>query len=552
LVINADGSYTFTPNENWNGVVPVITYTTNTGLTATLTIEVTPIDDPSMLVNDSQTIVEDEVATGNVLDNDADLDSDLSVVSFDVEGQTYNAGTSVELDDGVLVINADGAYIFTPNENWNGVVPVITYTTNTGLTATLTIEVTPVDDPSVLVNDSQTIAEDEIATGNVLDNDTDLDSDLSVVSFDVEGQTYNAGTSVELDDGVLVINADGSYTFTPNENWNGVVPVITYTTNTGLTATLTIEVTPVDDPSVLVNDSQTIAEDEVATGNVLTNDSDVDNDLTVVSFEVNGDNYTAGSTVELDGGSLVINEDGTYTFTPNENWNGSVPVISYSTNTGETATLTITVTEDATDLSNDSITVAEDTVASGNVLSNDEAGNTSVVSFTLDTNGNGNQESFTAGESVTLSGGILLIGTDGSYSFTPNENWNGSLPVITYTTNTGETATLNIEVTQVDDPSALVNDSQTIVEDTVANGNVLDNDSDIDNNLNVTSFEVEGKTYTTGTTVDLEDGSIVINEDGSYTFTPNENWHGVVPVITYTTNTGETATLTLTVSPVND
>ncbi|MEZ9821950.1 Ig-like domain-containing protein, partial [Shewanella sp. 10N.286.45.A1] len=66
---------------------------------------------------------------------------------------------------------------------------------------------------------------------------------------------------VELDGGNVVINEDGSYTFTPNENWNGNVPVITYTTNTGSTATLTIEVTPVDDPSQLVNDSNTIEED---------------------------------------------------------------------------------------------------------------------------------------------------------------------------------------------------------------------------------------------------------------------------------------------------
>ncbi|WP_351090271.1 Ig-like domain-containing protein, partial [Shewanella sp. S1-49-MNA-CIBAN-0167] len=75
---------------------------------------------------------------------------------------------------------------------WNGQVPVITYTTNTGETATLTIQVTPVNDASVLVNDSNSVAEDTAATGNVLDNDSDVDSDLSVVSFEVDGQTYSA------------------------------------------------------------------------------------------------------------------------------------------------------------------------------------------------------------------------------------------------------------------------------------------------------------------------------------------------------------------------
>ncbi|MCL1141072.1 retention module-containing protein, partial [Shewanella pneumatophori] len=406
-------------------------------------------DSPTVTINDTQTITEDGIATGNVLNNDSDIDSDLSVTSFEVNGETYAAGTTVVLDGGSLVINADGSYTFTPNADWNGTVPVISYTTNTGETATLTLEVTAIDDPSIVVNDSQTIAEDQVATGNVLANDSDIDSDLSVTSFEVNGETYAAGTTVVLDGGSLVINADGSYTFTPNADWNGTVPVISYTTNTGESATLTLEVTAVDDPSVVANDSQTIAEDQVATGNVLANDSDIDSDLSVTSFEVNGETYAAGTTVALDGGSLVINADGSYTFTPNADWNGTVPVISYTTNTGETATLTL-------------------------------------------------------------------------------------------------------EVAPIDDPSIVVNDSQTIAEDEVATGNVLANDSDIDSDLSVTSFEVNGETYAAGTTVALDGGSLVINADGSYTFTPNADWNGVVPVISYTTNTGETATLTLEVTPTVD
>ncbi|QYK01164.1 Ig-like domain-containing protein [Shewanella psychrotolerans] len=550
LVINTDGSYTFTPNDNWNGAAPVITYTTNTGVSATLTIEVTPVDDASVLANDSNTIAEDTVATGNVLDNDSDIDSELSVVSFTVNGETVTAGTTVELDGGALVINTDGSYTFTPNDNWNGSVPVITYTTNTGASATLTIEVTPVDDASVLANDSNTIAEDAVATGNVLDNDSDIDSDLSVVSFTVNGETVTAGTTVELDGGALVIDTDGSYTFTPNDNWNGTVPIITYTTNTGVSATLTIEVTPVDDASVLANDSNTIAEDTVATGNVLDNDSDIDSELSVVSFTVNGETVTAGTTVELDGGALVIDTDGSYTFTPNDNWNGSVPVITYTTNTGANATLTIEVTpvDDASVLANDSNTIAEDTVATGNVLDNDSDidSELSVVSFTV------NGETVTAGTTVELDGGALVIDTDGSYTFTPNDNWNGTVPIITYTTNTGVSATLTIEVTPVDDASVLANDSNIIAEDTVATGNVLDNDSDIDSELSVVSFTVNGETVTAGTTVELDGGALVIDTDGSYTFTPNDNWNGTVPIITYTTNTGVSATLTIEVTPVDD
>ncbi|WP_299571961.1 retention module-containing protein, partial [uncultured Shewanella sp.] len=227
-------------------------------------------DIPTIAVNDNITVAEDTVAEGNVLANDSDNDDTLSVTSFEINGETYPAGTSVTVDEGILVLNADGSYSFTPNENWNGNVPVITYTTNTGATATLTIEVTPVDDASVLVNDTNTVAEDTPATGNVLNNDGDVDNDLTVVSYEVDSQTIVAGTAVQLDGGSLIINEDGSYTFTPNENWNGNVPVITYTTNTGATATLTIEVTPADDPSDFADQSFNYDENQVAGAEIAT------------------------------------------------------------------------------------------------------------------------------------------------------------------------------------------------------------------------------------------------------------------------------------------
>ncbi|MGL4615994.1 MAG: retention module-containing protein, partial [Shewanella sp.] len=173
------------------------------------------------------------------------------------------------------------------------------------------------DSPSILANDTITGDEGSVVSGNVLGNDIDTDTILTVTNFEINGTNYAAGTTVTLEGGSLIINTDGSYTFTPNVNWNGQVPVITYITNTGSTATLTITITPIDDPSILVNDRDTIAEDTVATGNVLTNDSDLDSNLTVVSFNVLGTNFTAGTTVALESGSLIINADGSYTFTPN-------------------------------------------------------------------------------------------------------------------------------------------------------------------------------------------------------------------------------------------
>ncbi|WP_166358444.1 Ig-like domain-containing protein, partial [Pseudomonas akapageensis] len=127
------------------------------------------------------------------------------------------------------------------------------------------------------------------ATGNVLSNDSDVDNVLSVAKFTVGGTEYTAGGTATIENvGNLTLSANGDYTFTPVANWNGAVPTVTYTTNTGSTSTLTINVTPVDDPSVLKTDTNTVDEDHAATGNVLTNDSDVDNVLGVASFTVAG------------------------------------------------------------------------------------------------------------------------------------------------------------------------------------------------------------------------------------------------------------------------
>ena len=196
------------------------------------------------------------------------------------------------------------------------------------------------NDPSVLTADTGTQAEDSVATGNVLNNDSDNDTPLSVASFTIAGMTgsFTAGqTASIIGVGTLTIGPNGNYTFTPNANYNGSVPQVTYTTNTGSSSTLDLTVTAVDDPSLLTADSQTIAEDTPAIGNVLSNDSDADNVLSVATFTIAGINatFTAGQTATIANiGTLAIAADGAYTFTPAANYNGTVPEISYTVTDG--------------------------------------------------------------------------------------------------------------------------------------------------------------------------------------------------------------------------
>ena len=84
-------------------------------------------------------------------------------------------------------------------------------------------------------------------------------------------------------------NADGSYIFVPSDNFNGTVPVATYTVEDGVgdtdTSTLSITVTPM--PDLIDGDENVnVNEDTTLTGNVLTNASSPDNPLTVNSFSI--------------------------------------------------------------------------------------------------------------------------------------------------------------------------------------------------------------------------------------------------------------------------
>lgn len=120
---------------------------------------------------------------------------------------------------------------------------------------TSTVAIAPVDNASVLAADNAILMEDSVNAykGNVLSNDRDVDSVLSVTSFKIGDvtTTVNPGataTSYTITNvGTFTMLQTGAYTFKPAPNWNGDVPQITYFTNTNASSTLNIHVTAVND-----------------------------------------------------------------------------------------------------------------------------------------------------------------------------------------------------------------------------------------------------------------------------------------------------------------
>ncbi|MCA3903155.1 choice-of-anchor K domain-containing protein [Vibrio vulnificus] len=272
LTLLADGSYTYQVTANAssipNDAIETFTYTMKDGdgdtSTALLSINVNRVTMADINANQDHKIgLEDTVVFGNVLDNDGGENTSVTHFTIGNDATSHAVGSSVNLEQGDLTLNSDGSYTFKPADNWNGEVPAITYTTNTGKTSTLAISITPVDDATVTQPDHKSIVEDAIATGNVLANDRDIDSALSVTSFRVEGANgvYTAGnTAYQLAEGTLVLKVNGEYTFDPKDNWSGSLPEVTYTTNTGATGALNIHVEAVADaPNLTINGYTSIA-----------------------------------------------------------------------------------------------------------------------------------------------------------------------------------------------------------------------------------------------------------------------------------------------------
>ena len=215
VTLNNDGSFLYTPALNFNGT-DTFTYRINNTLAnsnvATVTITVNAINDPPVANNNSFNVDEDQVgglvvAAPGVLANDTDVDS-----------ATLTAVLVSSTTNGTLTLNSDGSFSYTPNANFNG-----TDTADSN-TATVTITVDAVNDAPVAVNNAYSTNEDTALTvpvNGVLGNDTDIDN-----------VTLTAVLVTSTSNGTLTLNADGSFTYTPNANFNGS-DSFTYKANDG-------------------------------------------------------------------------------------------------------------------------------------------------------------------------------------------------------------------------------------------------------------------------------------------------------------------------------
>ncbi|MBX9566180.1 hypothetical protein FKF78_11870 [Aeromonas hydrophila] len=233
--------------------------------------------------NDEQVTIDEDSGekTGNVIDG-VSVDGPVTVQSFSIAGQTgpFVLGQVYTIAGvGSFSLAANGAYSFTPADNYNGAVPVVTYVLTDGSStnaSTLSISVTPVTDDFSDNDEQVTIDEDSgEKTGNVIDG-VSVDGPVTVQSFSIAGQTgpFVLGQVYTIAGvGSFSLAANGAYSFTPADNYNGAVPVVTYVLTDGSStnaSTLSISVTPVTDDFSDNDEQVTIDEDSgEKTGNVI-------------------------------------------------------------------------------------------------------------------------------------------------------------------------------------------------------------------------------------------------------------------------------------------
>lgn len=338
------GAFTYTPDANYNGS-DSFTFSVFDGVATsaggTIAITVNPINDAPVANNDSASTDEDTpVTTGNVLANDTDADGDTLSVS---------AADSISTNGGTVVDNGDGTFDYTPPLNFNGS-DAFTYTISDGNggtdTATVNVTIDDDNDEPVAVVDSYSTAEDttlNVAAAGVLTNDTDDDSDPLTAELDTD-----------VSSGTLAINADGSFSYTPDADFNGTDSFTYHAVDTSdavsSTVTVTITVTPVNDVPVAVGQSISTAQNVPFSG-------------TLGASDIDGDTLTYATTTNPANGILSFfnHATGVFTYTPNSNYAG-LDTFDFKANDGSLdsnlATVGITVTaspENTVQLCSDSI-----------------------------------------------------------------------------------------------------------------------------------------------------------------------------------------------------
>jgi lysophospholipase L1-like esterase len=320
---------------------------------------------------------------------------------------------------------------FTPPAGYNGAftLTVTAVTNDRGdietSTGSRTVTVQPPFGTPVANDDVAAGVEDMAVTIAVLTNDIDANSAPNVVA--INGQAIAVNGSVDVGDAVVSLGADRRLTVTPDADFNGPL-TFSYTISDGTqtdTAQVSVSFDARNDLPIVFNDSATSDEDVPVTINVLANDIDVDDSLSIA--RVNGVELGAGDSVDIGDAVVTLLADQSLRVTPDANFNGQV-AFNYTVTDGEATGLGL-VTVDFAPVNdppvavNDTAGTAVNTAVIVSPLANDtpgEAGGTLTITRIAGT-------AVVAGDVVDVGPGTVLVNLDGTLTVTPDAGFAGQI-----------------------------------------------------------------------------------------------------------------------------
>ncbi|KOE08368.1 RTX toxin, partial [Vibrio parahaemolyticus] len=509
-----DGKLVFTPAENFNGDAE-ITYTVTDGqLTdeAKVTVTVNPVNDvPTIKVDAVESITEDAVSTDTVVATltvrDTDTPEDQLTVSLENNSNGYFVlvGDEVKLTQaGVDAVN---------NDELNLKDLTISASVSDGVNPTAndsdSLIVNRVNDaPTIKVDAVESITEDAVSTDTVVATltvrDTDTPEDQLTVSLENNSNGYFVlvGDEVKLTQaGVDAVN---------NDELNLKDLTISASVSDGVNPTAndsdSLIVNRVNDaPTIKVDAVESITEDAVSTDTVVATltvrDTDTPEDQLTVSLENNSNGYFV-----LVGDEVKLTQAG-------------VDAVNNDELNLKDLTISASVSDGVNPTANDSDSLVVNRVNDAPTVENaiaDQVLSEDFDAYTIDLNEVFKDSDSSLEFSVSGNNSIQISIVNGVATITPTADWNGK-ETITFTAKdpSGESVsqTVDFTVAPVVDIEA---DSADVVEDTPTIINVLGNDT----------FESTDKLVSLDAENGPKNGTVIVNNDGTVTYTPDDNYVG--------------------------
>ncbi|WP_349409526.1 Ig-like domain-containing protein [Pseudalkalibacillus sp. SCS-8] len=500
-VVKADGTWTYTPNTGYVGTDQfTVKVSDEKGGEVISTISINVLEP----VNQLPTVENENVQTEH------NQPVEGKVIGHDEDGDTLTYSKESEPAHGTAVLYADGTWSYTPETGYVGTDQfTVKVTDGKGGEAISTISINVLEP----VNQLPTVDNYNVKT------DHNMPVEGKVIGHDEDGDTLTYSKESEPTHGTAILNADGTWSYTPNTGYVGTDQfTVNVSDGKGGEAISTISINvlePVNELPVVDNYNIQTELNRSVEGVVKGTDPDGD----PIFYKKGSDSVH---------GMVEVGEDGSWIYTPNTGYIGTDSfTVELSDGRGglATSTISINVMEPVNQLpavDNYNVETEQNVAVEGRVMGEDPDGDT--VTYTIGTN---------------PAHGKVSLNTDGTWSYTPEFDYIG------YDSFTVEVAdgkggvvisTISINVKELVNHAPTVgNYTETTEEDTPLTGKVTGEDPDDD-------------TLTYSMDHPPVHGTVEVKEDGTWTYTPEADYVGVDHFrVLVTDEQGATAVSTVTV-----